>query len=126
MGSKCSKGEELPTDAPRPSAFSRADVALDEFEVLPESKIANYDHEELSRFWNEENKNDMERRNFFKKLASTWKKGIWGASCWVICFYVIAYYVINVLVIQIACARDYPLQYTMQTPFQELMLNATL
>ena len=126
MGSKCSKGEELPTDAPRPSAFSRADVALDEFEVLPESKIANYDHEELSRFWNEENKNDIERRNFFKKLASTWKKGIWGASCWVICFYVIAYYVINVLVIQIACARDYPLQYTMQTPFQELMLNATL
>ena len=46
MGSKCSKGEELPTDAPRPSALSgasRVDVALDEFEVLPENKIANYD-----------------------------------------------------------------------------------
>ena len=122
MGSKCSKGSDLPTTDP--AFLKKADVPLDEFEVLPENKIAEYDPEELSKHWNTEKENASKSQNLFKALFTNWKKGVWATSIRVICVYIISYYIVNYLVIQWWCARDYPTQYREQTPYQEMMLKA--
>ena len=99
---------------------------LDEFEVPSENKVAEYDHELLAKYWNDENRRYLEKTSLFKSLLRNWKHGIIGTLIAILSTYGIAYYVVNILIIQIACARDYPSQYTITTPYQEMMLQAAL
>ena len=122
MGARCSKGSELPSRDP--SFFKRTDVPLDEFEVIPENKVAEYDHEELTKYWNKGRRNDLERRSLLKALLTNWRRGVWGTSLRVILLYIVSYYIVNYFVIQQLCARDYPTQFTIQTPYQTMMLEA--
>lgn len=123
MGACCAKN--IGKDSPKKKSFiPKEKVEHDEFEVPPENKVAEYDPKELAQNWNRERTREFEKKNLLKRLLATWKHGILGTALRIFGTYGVLYYIINIAIIQFACARDYPMEFTMMTPYQEKMLNA--
>ena len=85
----------------------RKDFIKDEFKVPEGNKVAEYDSEELTRFWLEEKKNVLERKNVIKQIFAMWSTGIWRESRIPIYLYLIAYYIVNISIIQTGCHENY-------------------
>ena len=98
-------------------------VLKEEFDLPPSQKVANYDGEELARYWNSKNMH-FKKPNVFKRLWVAWRNGIWGHTSWVVLIYLLAYYFVNVLVVQYLCARDYASQHTLTNHGTQLMIDA--
>ena len=122
MGARCVKNAKL--DGRDKNRLEQ--VELDEFEVPTKNRVAEYDPDKLAKNWNDDNKRDLEKKKLTARLLATWKQGILGIAVMILSTYVVVYYIVNVLVIQTWCARDCPTQYTVTTPYQDLMMQQAM